>query len=124
MADVSGTITLKGKPLANAEVHFVAGKTAGFGVTDENGRYQLVRGAPVGECKVYFKVVPQGGDVSRIDMSIPGMDEEQAKAMRMGQGKSFATKKPLLPPEYTDPEKTKLTFNVPPGGTKEADFKL
>jgi hypothetical protein len=124
MADVSGTVTLKGKPLADAEVHFVAGSFEGYGRTDEKGFYQLVRGAPIGECKVYITKAEMGGKAGGIDTSIPGMDEEQIRAMRQGQGRGAGAKKPLLPAEYSDPKKTKLTFTVPAGGTKEADFKL
>ncbi len=43
MANVSGVITLKGKPLADADVFFVSGKYEGYGRTDAEGRYSLVR---------------------------------------------------------------------------------
>ena len=32
--------------------------------------------------------------------------------------------KELIPDIYSDPEKTKLTFEVPEGGTDQADFRL
>jgi hypothetical protein len=125
MADVSGTVTLKDKPLADAEVYFVSGSFQGYGRTDENGHYRLVRGAPIGECKVYIKKTDTEGDTGGFKIGGEGMDEEQYREWRKGQGLDAAKrKKPTLPPEYSDPEKTKLTFTVPPGGTKEADFNL
>ena len=126
MADVSGVVTLKGKPLADAEVFFISDKYEGYGRTDDQGRYSLVRGAPVGECKVYITKTELKKMVGGIDLSEEGMDEEQLRAMQEGYaGAANSDKdKPLLPPEFSDPEKTKLTFNVPPGGTDTADFKL
>lgn len=127
LAPVSGKITLKGKPLSGAEVHFVQGKFEGFGTTDENGEYRLVRGAPVGTCKVFItKENMPGSGEGEIDTSIEGMDAGQIRAMREGQGLGGPAKKskPLIPPEYSDPEKTKIEFEVPAGGTEKADFNL
>ena len=126
MADVSGVITLKGKPLADADVFFVSGKYEGYGRTDEQGRYSLVRGAPVGDCKVYITKTEIKKNVGAIDLNMEGMDEEQVRAMQAEQGSvgDSGKEKPLLPPEFTDPKKTKLSFEVPAGGTDKADFKL
>ncbi len=126
MADVSGVITLKGKPLADADVYFVSGNVEGYGRTDAQGHYSLVRGAPVGDCKVYIKKTEVNKSSGGIDLTMEGMDEEQIRAMQEGQGgdPNFKKDKPLLPPEFSDPLQTKLSFNVPAGGTDKADFKL
>ena len=124
MADVSGIITLGGKPLAGAEVHFTSSGFEGYGRTNDEGRYSLVRGAPIGECKVYITKSPVSASATsdEIDTSIEGMDEEQVRAM--AEGSVEPGEKPLLPPEFSDPDDTKLSFDVPAGGTEEADFKL
>lgn len=123
MAPVSGIVTLDSAPLAGAEIFFVAQGFEGYGRIKEDGRYSLVRGAPVGACKVYITKAPEGAAATgTIDMSIEGMDEEQLKAMN--QGASGGEIQPLLPPEYSDPKSTKLSFDVPAGGTTSADFNL
>lgn len=122
MADVSGTITLSGKPLAGAEVHFLSGDFEGYGRTDAEGRYSLVRGAPVGKCSVYITKAPDVASDESIDTNIKGMDEGQMEAMAAGAvGEEVKT---LLPPEFSDPNQSKLTFDVPSGGVDDADFKL
>lgn len=127
MAAVSGRITLKGKPLANAEVHFVSGQFQGFGKTDDEGRYSLVRGAPIGVNKVYVVPADSNQPATGIDTSIEGMDAGQLAEMQKhsrGRGRGARSKKPLIPVEYSDPAKSKLTFEVPAGGSKNADFSL
>ena len=121
MAQVSGVVTLDGTPLVGAEIFFVSKGFEGYGKVKEEGRYSLVRGAPVGACKVYITMKSVGAGEG-MDMSIQGMDDEQMKAMN--QGVSGAVAEPLLPPEYSDPKTTKLTFDVPAGGSKSADFNL
>lgn len=118
VAPVSGTVTLDGKPLANATVVFQpdgGGKEPGpasSGVTDANGRYTLrvvtgsTDGAVVGKHKV--SITAYEGDV-----------EGQSSAPGKGD-KVFA--KALVPVEYN--AQTTLTFEVPSGGTDKADFVL
>lgn len=56
--DVTGKVTLDGKPLAGATVEFSPeGSSPAYGVTDEQGRYKLLfsadqKGAPVGKHRV------------------------------------------------------------------------
>ena len=124
MAPISGTVMLDGKPLVGAEVFFVANGFEGYGKTKESGQYSLVRGAPVGECKVYISKLPEA-EVGASDLpdDIAG-DPEQMAAMGQAMAASGRGVKPLLPPEFSDPEKTKLSFNVPSGGSTEANFNL
>ena len=124
MADVSGIVKLGGKPLVDAEVFFVTDGFEGYGKTRYDGTYSLVRGAPVGACKVYIRKTPEmpAGGARAIDMSIDGMDPEQLRVMH--ETSQAEGTKPLLPPEFSDPELTKLSFDVPEGGTDGADFNL
>jgi hypothetical protein len=122
MADVAGTITFGGEPLAGAEVHFVSGEVEGYGRTNAEGSYTLVRGAPVGKCSVYITKAPDTKFAQSIDITIEGMDAGQVEAMTASAaGRDMS---PLLPLEYSDPSQSKLTFDVPDGGAGDADFKL
>jgi hypothetical protein len=114
-APVSGRVTLKGKPLANAAVLFQPVATPGnnepgpgsAGTTDADGRYALSligkdrKGAVVGKHKVQVTMMAQDTN--------PADDRPQR------------TKR--LPPGYRG-KKTKLECNVPAGGTDSADFDL
>ncbi|RLT06019.1 MAG: hypothetical protein DWI21_11935 [Planctomycetota bacterium] len=126
--DVSGTVLIDGKPLEGVEVYFFTDQFEGFGKTNTEGKYQLVSGAAPGPNKIYFKKFNPDA-VSGIDMSIPGMDAGQAAAMAEAKaaesgGKKKATSLSLVPPEYSDPKTTKLSFPVPAAGTSSADFKI
>ena len=127
--DVSGTVLIDGKPLEGMEVYFFTDKFEGFGKTNAEGKYQLVAGAMPGPNKIYFKKANPDA-VTGIDTSIPGMDAGQVAAMAEAQekansgGKKNATPTSLVPPEYSDPKTTKLSFPVPAGGASNADFKI
>lgn len=116
-APVSGRVTLDGKPLIGATVSFslnasppAGGKPApaATGTTDENGNFTLkiyegnstTDGAPVGENRV----------------SIQLDDRDSAKAVHRGAPRE------LVPAKYN--AQSTLTFPVPSGGTKEANFDL
>jgi hypothetical protein len=112
LAPVSGKITLDGKPLAAAHVVFQpesSGKSPSTGgsyaFTNENGEYTLrsfegdQAGAAVGTHKV------------QINLKV---DSESDSPSR--------TRPKPLPPRYN--VQTELTFQVQPGGTKEANFDL
>jgi len=126
-ADVAGTVTKDGLPLAGVEVFFASATFEGYGKTDPAGKYRLINGAAVGTNKVYMKKFSGGVTAAGMDTSIPGMDEKQAAAMMAAQavaGGGAASSASEIPPEYNHPETTKLTFPVPDGGTETADFKL
>lgn len=118
VAPVSGTVTLNGKPLAHATVVFQPegdGKDPGpgsTGTTDENGRYRLqlmtknAAGAQVGKHKV--SITAYAGDAEG-DSSAPDTTNK-------------INRKALVPQEYN--AQTRLTFDVPAGGTTNADFDL
>ncbi|HEY0980998.1 MULTISPECIES: hypothetical protein [unclassified Schlesneria] len=124
--DVSGTVTLDGEPLQGADVYFSSGTYGGYGTTDSEGKYRLVNGAAVGDNKISFKKFDTS-NAKGIDTSIPGMDEGQVAAMMEARAKSQGgkgAKGSLIPPEMSDPKTTKLTYQVPEGGTDSADFRL
>jgi hypothetical protein len=113
---VSGRVTLDGKPLANAHVGFqplaqpgkVDAGGGSYAITDSDGRYSLrmvesdAPGAVVGKHRV--EIVLRG----------TGADDDTDR-----HGKP---PKPPLPARYN--QESKLTFDVPAAGTKEANFEL
>lgn len=113
-APVSGVVKLDGMPLAGASVNFVpestdtvsAGGSGSYGKTDETGRYTLrliekdAEGAAVGKHKVSISA-PQGDDPTK-------------------EGGIVIDR---VPERYRGLETT-LTFEVVPGGSKEANFDL
>jgi hypothetical protein len=120
--DVSGTVTVDGKPVEGVEVHFMTDTFAGFGTTDSAGKYQLVQGAVPGENKVFFSKM-EGGSIA-LDPDA-GIDEFQLKMAAEAQGTNPQDiAHDIIPEQYRDPEKTKLKFPVPESGTNSADFKL
>lgn len=114
VAPVSGRVILDNQPLAGASVNFAPMDgskennvgAGSYGKTDAEGRYTLKliendkAGAAVGRHKVSISLVDQG------DPSTEG---------------TIVVDK--VPDRYRGSE-TSLTFEVPAGGTKEADFQL
>lgn len=127
-ADVSGTVTLNGQPLADADVHFVNEESgfAGYGRTDSQGKYTLVQGAAIGTNKVFFSKKETSGDYDPDPEA--GMDDGQFEAaVGFDEGEAampgVARGGEQIPPPYTG-ENSKLTYEVPAGGANDADFKL
>ena len=117
VAPVSGQVTLNGKPLPNAHVHFAPigskdhdpGPTA-QGKTDANGRFTLrldhppQPGAVVGKCRVF---------ITTADTDVRGGAQPDAGGKKT---------KELVPARYN--QETTLIFDVPPEGTDQANFPL
>jgi hypothetical protein len=111
---VSGTVTLDGKPLPNAHVAFQpvaegASRNAGsgsFGATDAAGHYTLNL-ADSGEPGVAV-------GKHRVEISLKAASDDRDPKLR--------------PPSKTLPERynrrTELEFDVPAGGTDQANFDL
>lgn len=123
-APVSGRVTLNGQPLADAYVEFQPAAPSrdadpgpgSIGKTDQDGRYALhsqldegQRGAVVGKHKV------------RVSMGTeePGAEDRDADPTGPRRKKSNA---PFIPGKYN--VQTELTFDVPAGGTDQANFDL
>lgn len=119
IAPVSGRVTLNGKPVEQVAVLFMPVPAPGAmnagpsssGVTDADGRYTLKlisttdrAGAVVGAHKVRFNTAGEPWDPDVQPKPPPGPAVS-------------------LPVRYTRHDKM-LDFNVPPGGTKSADFAL
>jgi hypothetical protein len=118
-AAVSGQVTLDGKPLANARVHFQPALPPGqepaaelvdsYGVTGPDGRFELRLG-DTGEPGAIV-----GSHTVRISDAEAESEESDADAGFEMQ------KRPRIPSHYSDGS---LSLDVPPGGTDQADFKL
>ena len=120
-AMVAGTVYLDGKPAAEVDVNFINGKFSAFGRTNQDGRFELVAAAAVGENKVYFsKVTGTSFDLNPAE----GIDEGQLMAMRDPGVHAARLPKQLIPEKYSDPIKTTISFMVPARGTEEAEFQL
>ena len=125
---MSGTITLNGAPLADADVSFMNDTFIGFGRTNAEGRYKLVQGALPGTNKISISKI-EGASSAVEAAAAAGLDPGQADASMMaasGPGNATALKGPtqLVSTEYSDPTKTKLTYEVPAGGTTDVNFDL
>jgi len=117
---VGGIVLLDDQPLEGVQVFFLSDNHAGNGRTDATGKYYLVSGAEPGTNKVYFSKI----DDPKLDAAA-GMDQAQLEAAAFDNPKQLQSQLPQkIPPEYASAEATKLTFDVPPGGTKSADFRL
>ena len=128
-ARVSGTVTLQGKPLEGATVHFIGEKFAGSGKTNAQGHYELVQGAVPGKNKVYITKRPLPSNVNLDPQA--GVDLEQLNAAvaagesdQSGNAAKIQAPKEEVPEEFSSPQKSTLTLDVPPGGTTTADFRL
>ena len=122
---VSGTVTMDGKPLEGANVTFMNGTFAGYGRTNAEGKYRLVQGALPGNNKVVISKIEGGGEAP-VDDPESGMDAGMREAEAMGnpEGEAPRIAKDLVPAEYSDPSKTKLTYEVPAGGTTDVNFDI
>jgi hypothetical protein len=117
-APVSGKVTLNGKPLANATVSFnpippdgsIESGPSSVGITDQNGAYTL---------RVTLK--QPGAVVGKHRVSILAMSA-QVNSDSDAPVAPSAGPRNVLPGRYS--EKTKLTCEVPSGGTDHADFEL
>ena len=128
-ARVSGTVTLQGKPLEGATVHFIGEKFAGSGKTNAEGRYELVQGAVPGKNKIYISKRPlpanvnldpeAGVDLGQLDASVAATESDPSGNAAKAQGP-----KEEVPEEFSNPQKSTLTLDVPAGGTTTADFRL
>jgi|OM-RGC.v1.026183756 hypothetical protein len=78
IATVEGTVTLDGRPLANANVWFdpLGGGRTSTAVTDSSGRFELLytlgeKGAIIGEHDVRISTFVQGGDEPGSAATVP-----------------------------------------------------
>lgn len=125
-AAVSGVVTVNGKPYKNAVVSFQPVSTAGnqepgrgsSGVTDEQGRFTLKGhdgrpGAVVG--KHIIRITTQSDSGVNYDPNLGSPD---------GDPRAASVKPPVepIPPSWN--ADSKVEFEVPPGGTDQANFNI
>ncbi len=118
LARVRGTVTYRDKPLPNALVVFMPvtpGALPASGLTDSNGRYELMTmvqgdGASVGK--------------HRVTVTARGPDKERRGGAPIDlTGSNTEPGEPLIPQKYFMPDTSGLTAEVKPGGIT-ADFEL
>ncbi len=125
-APVSGTVTMGGRPLEGAEVYFFTDKFTGYGKTNAEGRYLLAQGAAIGSNKVFIsKLEGASAATTAKDPTLELNDPAQTEIANQSlAGAARKGPKQLVPPEFSSEKTTKLTFDVPEGGAKDADFNL
>ncbi len=128
--DVSGMVTMDAKPLAGAEIKLISDKVTGFGRTGAEGKFQLVQGVPAGTYKVVISKVEGKPAEKKLTPAEEALDDGQKAAIEFsrtpsGQGAAAAQgPKEIVPADFSNLQQTKLSIDVPSGGTTTADFKL
>lgn len=118
---------MNGEPIEGANVTFLNDTFAGFARTDASGHYRLVQGALPGTNRIVISKIEGGVESIISDLNPEGepeMDAGQIDAAAMGLGAQVNLPKNLVPDEYGDPVRTKLTFEVPKDGATGVDFNL
>lgn len=122
---VSGRVTFKGQPLADATVMFHGESVKGtaHAVTDDNGEFTLTsREDDDGVLPGSYKVTV--GKYKKI-ASPPITAEEYARMQKAeAMKKSFGLAESLVPPLYGNPARTPLRVDVPRGGIAAVDLQL
>jgi hypothetical protein len=142
LAPVAGRVTVDGQPVAGLRIAFEPVGSASrpapgpesIGVTDDEGRFTLAtlsesprRGAVVGKCRVRIWTLPSNQKDALFDDQDPNYDpvkEIQVLKEKIGGRSRKKVQRPTgaLPLRYND--NTELAFEVPPGGTDQADFQI
>ena len=123
-APVTGTVTYKGEPVADASVIFQpeAGPVAA-GTTDAQGKFTLMskdkEGAAVGPGLFTVVKVEKTAEVMEVK---PG-EETEAMMQQVNEKDRPKSPKSLIPQKYNNPASSDLKFTVDPDGANN-DFKL
>jgi hypothetical protein len=130
LAPVSGVVTLDGKPYPNAVVSFQPIGSKGndspgrgsMAITDKDGRFVLMYennrpGAVVGKHNVRISTVPGKGSPTIIDDPLGSPDGVVPK-----KGEKSEMDYDPIPTEWH--ENSTKTFDVPAGGTDQANFDI
>jgi hypothetical protein len=111
MAEVSGTVNFKGKPLPGGQVTFVAvkGGFANSGQIEESGEYKVT--SPVGEVKI-------GVDNREFEKQAKKAKEQILKRPGAGDPVKHKGKYVAIPNKYYEADKSGLTYTVQKGAQK------
>jgi hypothetical protein len=140
---VSGKVSYKDKPLPGGTVLFIHEKKGSFtSKIGDDGSY-LIANVPEGQVKIVVtgpwtsadtndarrdlvRMPGQKGftdaELEKMKKTMPDVDEAGLKQM-MGLRPTQDKKSVLIPPKYSNPEKSGLTYTVG-GGTQTHDIKL
>ena len=121
VAQVSGTVTYKGEPLAHAKVLFISavGRPA-QGETDAAGKFTLTTNSPgdgavVGEHTIVITKLGPPAGMSEAEF------QEKRKTAAAG---STVPGKSAIPDKYTMVQSSPLKATVPAGGNSSLEVKL
>lgn len=124
---VRGVVTLKGNPVANADVTFTnaeANKSA-FGKTNDKGEYQLTTydafdGAVAGKHAVAIIHVPPVANTP----ALPATEDTSYQPPEIGESTVPLAPKSNVPAKYADPATSGLIAVVNEDGENVVDFAL
>jgi hypothetical protein len=123
LAQVSGQVTLYGKPYAKGIVTFtpVDGGPAGISSTDQDGKYELYssgnKGAVIGKHKVSITTIMEPDKATIQPSDLKSDDPRYAELMTNPDPyKKIAAKKEPIPAKYNSA--TELSFEVNSGSNK------
>lgn len=125
---VSGKVTFKGQPVADAEITYQNPDSprVAYGHTDAEGEYQLSTfgtndGAVEGEHVVTIAKVQKNASAPAMDASQPGEDYDK---MMTAAAEGTMEIEHQLPAKYANPETSGLKRKVIPGDVNTFDFDL
>jgi hypothetical protein len=114
-----GTVHVGGKPLANATVMFIAQDAGGkdaFGMTKENGAFELTTGKVSGALPGAYKITIVHSEPAEIPKGLKTPDE-------IREASANAARKPSVVPEiYTRVDQTPLKHRVPQDGDAKIEI--
>lgn len=100
--EVSGTISYQGKPLPSGEITFF------------NNDKQIVGGASIRDGKYKASSLPPGPVKITVNTSGPDTSVDK-KAVPQSEGKPISAASIDIPPRYSTPDQSDLTYEVKPG---------
>lgn len=126
---VTGKVSFMGNPLAGAMISFspTGSQPAAVGMTDDNGQFKLTTyragdGAAAGDFKVLVAMTeaPSADSNANADH---GTDPRKAYGTSHSAGKSKSSGS-VLPPKFSDPDKSGLAATVKSDGKNDFAFEL
>jgi hypothetical protein len=120
---VKGTVTVNGKPLANASVQFLnqdGGKDA-RGFTNADGEFELTTFQPKdGAMPGQYKITVTYSEPVKVEPSPYAEDVQKAMQQAGASAKPGLT----IPPKYSQPDQTILKHRVPDDGDAKLELSV